>query len=216
MLDKADKKHVRTHFGAKLLVIHGRRFSNAAAKFWSALIDELAEEYGDCRKVALEAANEGRLNPALLFPELELERELNRSDLCLAGINEAWQKALEDFELYGPPGAVNLRIYSARGEQKRLILPLDCVDAEIFLDLLAWLLEWSEQPAQCWNEPKIKGAFSAADPLRGFKYVFCFLIEHKPLSEGLFSWQLNLKFRRSSSRSGILPPASLEARSTQR
>jgi len=217
MLKNPEKKHSGMHFGANLLVIHGRRFSNTAAKFWSALIDELAEDFGHCRKVALETANEGRLNPALLFPEFELERELNRGDLSLAGINEALQQALEDFELYGPPGAVSLRIYSARGERERLVFPMDCVDAEIFLHLLAWLLEWSELPLHCWNDPEIKGAFSADDPLRGFKYSFDFMIEHKPLSEGLLAWRLDLKFGRRSSRSGIiLPPASLEARSPRR
>jgi len=196
LIKNSDQKHVRTHFGASLLTVHGRRFSNTAAKFWSALIDELAEEYGYCRKGALETVNEDRLHPALLFPEAELERELNRGDLSLAGIREALQQALADFELYGPPGAVSLRIYSDHGEEERLAFPMDCVDAEIFMYLLAWLVEWGELPLHCWNDPKIKGSFSADDPLRGFKYSFDFLIEHKPLSEGLFSWRLNLKFGR--------------------
>jgi len=202
MLKNSDKKHAGAHFGAKLFVVHGRRFSNTAAKFWSALIDELMEEYKNCQKVVLEAVNEGQLNPALLFPEHELELELNRGDLSLAGINEAWRQALADYELYGPPGAINLRIYSATGEQERLTLPMDCVDAEIFLYLLAWLLEWSELPLPCWNDPKVKGSFSSADPLRGFKYFLDFVIEHKPLSEGLFLWQLNLKFARRHAPAG--------------
>ena len=215
MLENVDNRTLSSHFGAKALVIHSRRFSNAAAKFWSALIDELTVEHKDCRRVVLEAVNEGNLDPSLLFPEHELERELNRCDLSLAGINDALQQALADYELYGPPGAVTLRIYSDRGEQdRRLTLPMDCVDAEIFLYLLAWLLEWSEQPEQCWNEPEIKSSFSAADPVRGFKYTFNFEIKHKHLSEGLFAWRLDLKFGRS--RSGILPPASLEARSARR
>jgi len=197
MLKQTDKKTSSPCFGAKALSVRGRRFNNSAAKFWSALIDELLEEYAGCQHVALEAMNEGRLDPELLFPELELQRELQRSDLSAKGINEAWQQALADFELYGPPGSVGLRVYSPSGEKARLTLPMDCVDAEIFLYLLVWLLEWSDLPLSAWNEPKIKGAFSAADPVRKFKYLFDFVIEHKPLSEGLFAWRLDLKFERN-------------------
>lgn len=216
MLKNSDKKHVVAHFGANLLSIHGRRFNNSAAKFWSALIDELMTEYADCRHVVLEAVNEGRLDPELLFPEIELQRDLNFLSSNADNINEIWRKALADFELYGPPGSVGMRIYSRSDEQALVILPMDCVDAEIFLYLLVWLLEWSDLPLSSWNEPKIKGAFSAADPARKFKYLFDFVIKHEPLREGLFSWRLDLRFERSSSRSGILPPASLEVRSTQR
>lgn len=216
MLENTDNKAVASHFGAKLLSVRGRRFQNSAAKFWSALIDELAEDYTGCQRVTLEALNEGRLGPELLFPEIELERELNLLSIGAENVNETWQRALAEFELYGPPGSVALRIYPQSGEPMRLILPMDCVDAEIFLYLLAWLLEWSDLPPAGWNESKIKGAFSATDPVRRFKYSFDFEIEHKPLSEGLFLWRLDLKFERSGGRIGISPPASLEAQRSQR
>jgi len=197
MLKDSDKKHAVTHFGAKMLVVRGRRFKNSAAKFWSALVDELWEEYADCRRVTLEAMNEGHLDPELLFPEAGLERELNLLSENADHINEIWRKALADFELYGPPGSVGMRIFSEAGQQKLLALPMDCVDAEIFLYLLAWFLEWGDLPLSAWHEPKIKGAFSAADPFRKFKYLFDFTIEHAPASEGLFAWRLDLKFGRS-------------------
>jgi hypothetical protein len=219
MLEQADKKRPLSCFGASMLVVRGRRFHNSAAKFWSALIDELMTEYADCRRIALEAANEGRLDPELLFPEVALQHELNFFSGNADNINGTWRKALADFELYGPPGSVGLRIYSSSGEAARLILPMDCVDAEIFLYLLAWLLEWGDLPLSAWNDPKVAGAFSAAaaSPVRKVKYLFDFTVEHKPLREGLFSWRLDLKFERRSSRSGIiLPPASLEAQSTLR
>jgi len=158
MLKNYDKKHVVAHFGAKLLSVRGRQFQNSAAKFWSALVDELMTDHADCRHIVLEAVNEGRLDPELLFPEVGLERELNFLSNNADNINEVWRKALADFELYGPPGSVGMRIYSHSGEQARLTLPMDCVDAEIFLYLLAWLLEWSDLPLSSWNEPKIKGS----------------------------------------------------------
>jgi hypothetical protein len=77
---------------------------------------------------------------------------------------------------------------------------MDCVDADIFLYLLAWLLEWCELPLSSWNDPKINGSFSATDPARRLKYLLDFTITHAPLSEGLFSWRLDLKFARSESR----------------
>ncbi|MDO9542851.1 MAG: hypothetical protein Q7J98_11090 [Kiritimatiellia bacterium] len=197
MLKNSDKKYAVTHFGAKVLSIRGQRFNNSAAKFWSALIDELTEEYKDCRGVVLEAVNEGNLNPALLFPERELEHELNLLSTDLEDIRAVWQKALEDFELYGPPGAVSMKFFSDSGEMRQIALPMDCVDAEIFLYLLAWLLEWSDLPTSTWNEPEVKGSFLATDPARGFKYNFDFTVEHAPLKEGLFTWRLSLRFERS-------------------
>ena len=194
----SNKKHANAGFGAKVLSVRGRRFNNSAAKFWSALIDELSEEYAGCQSITLEALNEGHLDPELLFPEIELESDLNQGDLSLAGISEAWQEALADLELYGLPGSVGMCIHYHSGSPVRLTLPMDCVDAEIFLYLLSWLVEWSELPLSSWNEPEIKGAFSAADSARRLKYLFDFMIEHKPLSEGLFSWRLDLKFARSN------------------
>ena len=181
-----------------MLVVHGRRFRNSAAKFWSALIDELLENYPECRRIALEALNEGRLDPDLLSPETELERELNRNDLSMNGAGEAWRQALADFEIYGPPGSVGLRIYSRAGKQTRLSLPMDCVDAEIFLYLLAWLMEWADLPPNTWNDLEVKCSFAALDPVRKYNYLFDFTVGHKFLSEGLFSWRLDLGFERSN------------------
>ena len=207
MLKNHEKERAPECFGAQALDVRARRFRNSAAKFWSALVDELMSEYPGCARVALEAVNEGRLDPGLLFPEIELERELQRSDLSRAGINAAWRKVVADFELYGPPGSVNLRVYAPSGEQSRLALPMDCVDAEIFLYLLAWLLEWSDLPLNAWNEPEIKSSFSAVDPGRKFNYRFDFMLGHKPLSEGLFSWRLDLNFERSPEK--CAPPGAL-------
>jgi len=197
MLEVGQDKHAAKRFGASLLVVRGRRFTNSAAKFWSTLIDELREDHAECKMIVLEAVNEGRLDSALLFPELELQRELDKTDLSAAGLRKAWQKALADFELYGPPGAVRMRVFSDFGEMRRVLLPMDCVDAELFLYLLVWLLEWSDLPVNFWNEPKTRGAFSAIDPLRKFKYFMQFAIEHQPLKEGLLTWKLELHFARN-------------------
>jgi len=94
---------------------------------------------------------------SFFFPEIELESDLNQGDLSLAGISEAWQEALADLELYGLPGSVGMCIHYHSGSPVRLTLPMDCVDAEIFLYLLSWLVEWSELPLSSWNEPEIKG-----------------------------------------------------------
>ena len=200
MLKNSDQHSRTSHFGASAISVHGRRFNNSAAKFWTALLDELCAEYAGCRSVTLEALHEGRLEPEMLFPEIELERELSRSDLSLEGAGAAWQKALAELELYGPPGSVAMSMTLPSGGRERLVLPMDCVDAEIFLYLLAWLLEWGELPLSSWNEQSIRGAFAATDPARRLKYLFDFAIEHKPVREGLFSWRLDLKFQRGDSR----------------
>jgi hypothetical protein len=198
MLEQTEKKGSQFHFGAKVLVIRGRRFSNSAAKFWSALIDEVLAEYADCESVVLQAANEGRLEPTLLFPEIELERELNGHDFGEDSLHDAWQRALDDYELYGPPGSVEIRIYSFLGKPRRFMLPMDCVDAELFLYLLVWLMEWADLPAGTWNEGVSEGSFEASDPYRKLNYKIHFLVEHIPLKEGLFIWKLKLKFERHS------------------
>ena len=204
MLENTDKKPAVLSFGAKLLIIHGRRYSNTAAKFWSALVDELDSEYGGRGKVVLEAVNDGKLDSALLYPEIELERDLNLLASDGGETNEAWRQALADFELYGPPGAVRMRIYSARGERKNLCLPMDCVDAEIFLYLLVWLAEWGELPLHSWHDPEITGSFKASDPLRKSGYSFRFVITHKPLSEGLYTWKLELEYERLEAQMSIV------------
>lgn len=212
MLKKSDINPGAMCFGAKLLSIRGQRYNNSAAKFWSALIDELVEDHTGCRKITVAAVNEGNLNAEQLFPEMEFQRDLDLLVLEVEDAGAALRRACDAFELYGLPGSVSLKIYEAGGEIRRLALPMDCVDAEMFLYLLAWLLEWSGVRADCWNEPRIKGAFSATDPLRSLEYHFDFTVEHAPLKEGLFSWRLDLTFQRSNSRCGKMPPASLEAR----
>lgn len=196
MLEQTGKKYPSLRFGAKMLIVRGRRFKNSAAKFWSTLIDEILTDYAGSTSIILAAVHDGHLDASLLFPEIELERELNFLLENAADMSGVWQKALADFELYGPPGSVELRVYSPAGEQKRMALPMDCVDAELFLYLLAWLLEWADLPVSAWNDEKAKGFFEAFDPFRKFKYGFDFTVEHAPLKEGLFTWKVELKFNR--------------------
>ena len=107
---------------ARALIIGGVRWTHAAARFWASLLSEVAADYPDCNAQVFETLAGTVLTRDLLFPETALQRELDRLQPTVR-IEQALQEALTEFELYGPPGTVQLRLLAGNREMKRCELP---------------------------------------------------------------------------------------------
>lgn len=193
LLDNISESKPGTRSGPLGLVVNGVRFANSAAKFWPALLDELAADYPACDALILETLSDPVLDRDLLFPanalQCELDRRRGRRDF-----REELRAALAQFDMVGPPGAVRARLIAGPAELAALDLPRDCIDADVFPCLLVWLLEWAEIPPGAWNNPEVGGAFSARDRERGIVYRLRFDLRNTHLSEGLFRRALTLRY----------------------
>ncbi|MBN1674106.1 MAG: hypothetical protein JXR37_23865 [Kiritimatiellae bacterium] len=200
MLTPEPEDDPKADFGAKLLVVEGRPVRNSAAKFWSHLIDELAEDWPDCDRVVLCAPLTGLLDPEMLCPANSLQDSLDR--MAHEEPHAAIQEALAELVLLGPPGAVRITMLSRETELESREFPSECLDAEIFPLVAVWLLEWAAIPAPRWNTDFLEGTACALDPLRGFTYRFDFLFRRIHVSEGLYNLQITLDFARRNPGNG--------------
>ena len=183
---------------ARALIIGGVRFTHAAARFWASLLSEVAADYPDCNALVFETLAGTILTRDLLFPEVALQRELDSLQPTVP-IEQALKEALAEFEIFGPPGAVQLSLLADDREMRRCQLPLDCVDADIFAYLLTWLMEWAELPESKWNSDRVEGAFPVRDPDSAASGRVQFEFTRSHISEGLYRWRLLMR-RTASAR----------------
>ena len=189
--DASDKFPAATS-KARALIIGGVRWTHAAARFWASLLSEVAGDYPDCDALVFETLAGTVLTRDLLFPEMALQRELDRLQPAIP-IEQALKEALAEFEIFGPPGTVQLSLLDDDREIRRCQLPLDCVDADIFAYLLAWLMEWAELPESQWNSDCVEGAFPVRDPDAALSGRLQFEFSRRHLSEGLYSMRLMVR-----------------------
>ena len=189
--DESDKLPAATS-KARALLIGGVRFTHAAARFWASLLSEVAADYPDCNALVFETLAGTVLTRDLLFPEMALQRELDRLHPTVP-IEQALKEALAEFEIFGPPGAVQLSLLADDREMRRCQLPLDCVDADIFAYLLTWLMEWAELPESQWNSDRVEGAFPVRDPDSKVSGRVQFEFTRSHVSEGLYRWRLRMR-----------------------
>lgn len=168
----------------KSLHVGGIRYSNAAAKFWPSLIDEVAEDFIDCTVIELAAPSACPLERSLLFPVLNLDGEIRA--LQGRSVREAMKQTLAELELLGPPAAVHVRLLAGERELLSAELPLDCVDAETLPYLIVWPLEWAGIPAPAWNREDLTGGFTGEDRRRGIIYEMSFSLTNTHRREGLY------------------------------
>ena len=175
--------HPDSRPGPKSLYIDGIRYTNAAAKFWPSLLDEVSDDFPDCTRIELCAPASGLLNRDLLFPELALEADIRA--MQGRSVRELMKDTLAELELLGPPAAVQVRLLAREKECLATELPPDCVDAETFPFLVVWPLEWAGVPETAWNDASVEGEFSGEDKRRGSIYGLSFRLTITPISEGL-------------------------------
>ncbi len=178
------------------LYVRGVPYANSAARFWLALLQETRSDYPRCDAMALTALMDGPLQPDMLFPTLALEREIQCT--AAAGRRESLAAVMAECELLGLPGAVKLELRAGAEQVCVRELPRDCVDAEIFAYLLAWLLEWAEIPERQWNAEQVSGAIAARDAADGTALRLRLNFENTHLSEGLYRRRVLVEWARGA------------------
>ena len=201
ILGNASDKFSAATSKARALLIGGVRFTHAAARFWASLLSEITVDYPDCNALVFETLAGTVLTRDLLFPEMALQRELDRLQPTVP-IEQALKEALAEFEIFGPPGAVQLSLLAGDREIRRCQLPLDCVDADIFAYLLTWLMEWAEIPESQWNNDRVEGAFPVRDPDSAVNGRLQFEFTRLHICEGLYRWRLLIRRAASADGSG--------------
>lgn len=175
---------------ARALFVRGIPYANSAAAFWLSILREVREDYPPCDAMFLTALMEGPLQADMLFPTLALEREIQRT--MLSRRPDSLDAMIAECELLGLPGGVELTLRAGHRQLCARELPRDCVDAEIFAYLLAWLLEWAEIPEAQWNAEQVAGGFAAALAPAGERLALRLELENTHLSEGLYRRRLRL------------------------
>jgi len=168
--------------GADRWIVGGTEYSNAAAKFWSAVLDERQEDYPGADHVRLRASCGNFLHPDML----EFRVEVDEAELDEKGLEALFQQAAAEWELLGPPPPVRVEVGKGDEQLTALDLPPDVMDADLFPHFLCWLLEWAGLSEFGWNRQEVEGSFTARDPDRRFRYTVRFRLSNRHVHEGLF------------------------------
>ena len=185
-----------TGLGGKKWLVRTIPYNNAAAKFWSGLLDEVAADFPPQATVTLGAPTGGWLTPEQLTPERVVQQDLD--NLANEDLRQAYTDAISTLDIIGPPPQTTLCIKLPDAAQPLLTQSLEVLDAEILPFLLVWLLEWSNVPEVLWNEPSVHGRFLADDPVRHLRYRVAFRLANQHLREGLFQREVTVSFDRES------------------
>ncbi len=177
--------------GSKSLSIREMLYANSAAKFWSSLLDEVIEDVPNCDRLSLSASCPGVLSKPLLFPEQSLQRDFDR--LMQRDLAQVIQETLNELELFGGPSGVMISLFEGDKEIRSQRLPSECVDSDVFVYLMAWMLEWAAIPVEEWNATLVSGKMAAADGARGLAYKADLEFRNEHLSEGLYRREVMLK-----------------------
>jgi len=180
--------------GGKSWLVRTIPYNNAAAKFWSGLLDEMISDFPAQATVTLSAPTGGWLTPEQLTPERVVQHDLD--NLTSEDVRQAYTDAISTLDLIGPPPQTILRIQLPDAELPLLTESLEVLDAEILPFLLVWLLEWSNVPEVHWNEAAVHGRFLADDSVRHLRYRVNFRLANQHLREGLFQREVTVSFER--------------------
>ncbi len=183
---------VRRH-GADVWHVHGKPFTHSAAKFWSSLFDEIAEDFPTCDQIVMESCDGERYRAKHLYPELDLAGAA--ASVAGQSFADCLRSIAIEMEVCGYPTPVRINLYSGDDELLSRNLPLDCVDADLFPHLVVWLLEWSGAPEPAWNNDALFGSISARDRRRQKAYAFEFELQSAHLHEGLIARSLTILLR---------------------
>lgn len=165
-------------------MVGGVEYRHSAAKFWARLIDEAFALFPSCSRLELSVLTAEMLDPVRLDPQAELRRDIDLlMDQDLQGVI---QDTLAQLTAFGPPSLVRLRVWDGACELGTQELPADAVDAETFIYLAGWLLEWSRIPHEAWTGAALDGQVVARDRRRQRVYHLPFSARREHISEGLY------------------------------
>jgi hypothetical protein len=167
----------------RALRIGGKSIRNSAAKFWGALVGEVLADFAECTEVELEATGAGALDADDLDPHRSLQRDAERWQG--RDLEAMLAETAAELDLLGPPGAVQVRLLAGTTVLFEDALPLDMVDGEIYVYLLAWILKWAGIDAARWNDEFVQGDFEAEPLPGGSAFRLALSLRNRPLAEGL-------------------------------
>jgi len=175
--------------------VRGHWYDNSAAKFWSGILRELADDYPEARKLELESCVAGSLSSDLLDPRASLQQMFE--SISDQEVEREMVRLAEELELLGPPGSTTYRITGASaGMIEEGILPE--VDSEILAHLVAWLPEWAGIDEALWTDHVVKADFTVDSPLQTDARTISFTLNHAALHEGLYRCHLEIDLTRST------------------
>ncbi len=178
-----------TEFGTALVRVDGRPEPGSAAQFWWSLLDEVAAAIPGRGACILLSDSPGRPCRARLFPRRQLQEALDRPSS--GSYEEAMREVLDELALCGPPDSVQLKVEAGGEEALWCSLPLDAVDAEVFLYLLSWLLRWGGVPDDAWGAERCGGG--ATFESRGRPHPVRFAVVSRHVAEGLYRHEVRLE-----------------------
>ncbi len=179
--------------GTFSITVDGTKWCNSSIKFWTSLLDEATIYFPHSDTLLVETSAEKQITSRDLEPSRELEdsvQTFNTSTLA-----QVFTQAIRQMELYGPPQPVQAWVYQQNTQLARKTLPLECVDADLFLHLTAWLLYLSGIPEHRWNAENVSGDISAIDNCRGFRYGMLITFHNNHIHEGLFRRKIEFNWR---------------------
>lgn len=183
--------------GSAAWTIAGMEYDNSAVKFWSGLLDEVAEDFPGANGLTLLGVCDDLLAPAMLDPAGLFEDELNAMEDEDA-IDGTMEELAQELEIIGPPSAVKATVLDGARTLCTRDLPEDVIDAELLPIFLVWPLEWARLSEFVWNHRQVNGRFSARDNARGLTYEVRFSLDNQHIREGLFIRQISVWFTRQA------------------
>jgi hypothetical protein len=156
-------------------------------------VDEVHAEFPDCDSIVLSTAVSTPLTPTLLFPEESLQRDFD--SLAHVDLAEVIRQTTAELELVGQPARVVVTLMTGDEQAHQQILKREYVDADVYVYLLAWLLEWSEVPKTNWNDDTLSANLVAQDLGRDLSYRLGIELKNTHLSEGLYERTAVLRYQ---------------------
>lgn len=161
----------------------GRKvYRNSAALFWPGFLDGLSNRPGRVSFFELSAACCGPISRDILFPDRALRRDLERA--LKEGSAGRLADAVAELAMLGPPGPVRLKLVGEDSSETVETMP-ESVNAETFVFLVAWLLEWAGVPETRWNGPVPDHVVEIRDLYGSGVRSLRFSLFRRHLSEGL-------------------------------
>ncbi len=169
----------------RCLFVNGIRYSNSAAKFWPALVDEAILFDPATNRIVIHGTSPGKMKRQQLFPEILLKRDLEK--LLHQNLEEIMKQTAAELELTGPPSSVTIGLLAENDANiLNAELPLDCIDADLLPFFLAWLLHWAAVDEAKWNNEFLEGSFKAEDKCNKQVYDWSFILRNRYLAEDLY------------------------------
>ena len=190
LLPDADSNYSHSRRPGAAWLINGRRYAHTAARFWMALFDEVLDRFPAYTAVELSAISALTLDHDLLNPAASLERMLQAPPPA-----DALAAMVQELDWAGPPASIRVTVRQGTDVCLEGHLSTEVADAETFMYLTAWLLEWAQITAFQWTAERVEGNFSAEDECHRQIHSAAFTLQADRLEEDMLQYKLRIQDR---------------------